>query len=83
VQLIRNATPLFDLMSYKGATDKRRFYEEVTLPRNLVVLGDAVCTFNPAYGQGMTTAALQAIALQQQLQVRPIRVLDGVQAANV
>ena len=48
---MRHATPLFDLMSYKGATDKRRFYEEVTLPRNLVVLGDAVCTFNPAYGQ--------------------------------
>ena len=47
VQLMRHATPLFDPIAYKGATNKRRFYEEVDLPRNLVVLGDAVCTFNP------------------------------------
>ena len=67
---MRHATPLFDPISYKGATNKRRFYEEVELPRNLVVLGDAVCTFNPAYGQGMTTASLHALALQKQLQVR-------------
>ncbi len=46
-QLMRHATPLFDPIQYKGATNKRRFYEEVQLPRNLVVLGDAVCTFNP------------------------------------
>ena len=44
---MRHATPLFDPIQYKGATNKRRFYEEVQLPRNLVVLGDAVCTFNP------------------------------------
>ena len=48
-----------------------------------VVLGDAVCTFNPAYGQGVTTAALQASALQKQLQVRwlgPVRI-QGVDEA--
>ena len=70
---MRHATPLFDPISHKGATNKRRFYEEVKLPRNLVVLGDAVCTYNPAYGQGMTTAALHVSALQKQLQVRLIR----------
>ena len=47
VQLIRQATLVFGPIQYKGATNKRRFYEEVELPRNLVVLGDAVCTFNP------------------------------------
>ena len=69
-QLLRHATPLFEPQPYRGATDRRRFFEEVELPRNLVVLGDAVATFNPSYGQGMTTAALQAEALQRQLRVR-------------
>ena len=71
VQLMRVAKPLFDPVAYRGATNRRRYYEEVALPRNLVVLGDAVCTFNPAYGQGISTAALQAATLQTQLQVKP------------
>jgi 2-polyprenyl-6-methoxyphenol hydroxylase-like FAD-dependent oxidoreductase len=32
-----------------------------------VVVGDAACAFNPVYGQGITTAALGALALDQSL----------------
>ena len=39
-------------------------------PEGFVVLGDAICSFNPVYGQGMTVAVMEAIELDRGLRER-------------
>lgn len=43
----------------------RRRIEAVQLPQGYAVLGDAICSFDPAWGQGMSVAALEAVALNE------------------
>jgi 2-polyprenyl-6-methoxyphenol hydroxylase-like FAD-dependent oxidoreductase len=42
----------------------RRYDKMKRFPKGLAVIGDAVCSFNPVYGQGMTSSAIQAKALR-------------------
>ncbi|MFD8206629.1 FAD-dependent oxidoreductase [Streptomyces sp. NPDC059695] len=46
---------------------RRRFADLTDFPGGLVVLGDAMATVNPVYGQGLTLAALQASSLHVHL----------------
>jgi uncharacterized protein (TIGR02246 family) len=63
--VLRDATPIGEIaISRSTAAGWRRYDRMPRLPNGLLVLGDALCNLNPLYGQGMTLAGLQALALR-------------------
>jgi 2-polyprenyl-6-methoxyphenol hydroxylase-like FAD-dependent oxidoreductase len=59
---------LTDVTTFRYPASVRRDYHRCgRLPAGLVALGDAVASFNPLYGQGMTSAAMQAATLSSYL----------------
>lgn len=71
-KLIKEAQPISPIYSYRRTENRLRHYEKLSrLPDGIVAVGDAVCCFNPVYGQGMTVGALGAITLDQCLQNHP------------
>ncbi|SCL53278.1 2-polyprenyl-6-methoxyphenol hydroxylase [Micromonospora eburnea] len=66
--LIKKAEPLSDIETRQFPAARRRYFERLRqLPAGYVALGDTVCSFNPIYGQGMTAATLEALALGRSL----------------
>jgi len=63
--------PIGEINTYHQADSRRRDYHLVALPARLVSVGDAVASFNPVYGQGMSSAALHASCLSAYLRGAP------------
>jgi 2-polyprenyl-6-methoxyphenol hydroxylase-like FAD-dependent oxidoreductase len=62
----RAAEPLAEVSVHRFPANRWRRYDKMSrLPDGFVVLGDAVCSFNPIYGQGMTIAAIEALILRE------------------
>jgi 2-polyprenyl-6-methoxyphenol hydroxylase-like FAD-dependent oxidoreductase len=63
-ELIARTEPLTDPAVHRFPSSQRRLFERLDrLPAGYVAVGDAVCSFNPIYGQGMTCATREAVAL--------------------
>jgi 2-polyprenyl-6-methoxyphenol hydroxylase-like FAD-dependent oxidoreductase len=61
-----------DVITYHQADSRRRDFDELTrFPAGLIAAGDAVASFNPVYGQGMTSAMLHASCLSAYLHENP------------
>ena len=66
---ICTAEPISPIYGFRRTDNQWRHYEDLKRwPGGLLVIGDAVCCFNPVYAQGMTVAAMGASLLDKHLQ---------------
>ena len=65
-KMLRDAEPLTPVYLFARTASRRNAFEDVeNWPGGLVAVGDAVCAFNPVYGQGMTVAAMEALLFRR------------------
>ncbi|MGH3713690.1 MAG: NAD(P)/FAD-dependent oxidoreductase [Micromonosporaceae bacterium] len=68
VAALRGAEQLAEVARHRFPASRWRRYDRMRrLPYGLIAFGDAVCSLNPTFGQGMTVATLQAVALADAL----------------
>ena len=65
-EVVERAEPLGPIATYRRTENRWRHYESLERPLDgFLAVGDALRTFNPLYGQGMSTAVLTAEALDR------------------
>ncbi|OBJ53730.1 2-polyprenyl-6-methoxyphenol hydroxylase-like oxidoreductase, partial [Mycobacterium sp. 1423905.2] len=65
----RAGDPLAEVSTHRFASSRWRRYDKMSrMPAGFLVFGDAICSVNPVYGQGITLAAIQSMVLRQCLQ---------------
>jgi 2-polyprenyl-6-methoxyphenol hydroxylase-like FAD-dependent oxidoreductase len=68
---IRSAPLVGGVHRFALPESSRRHYERLPgLPDGLLPIGDAICRFNPIYGQGMSVAGIEACILKDLLRAR-------------
>jgi 2-polyprenyl-6-methoxyphenol hydroxylase-like FAD-dependent oxidoreductase len=68
---IRQGTPIGEMAFHKYPTSRWRRYDQMNrFPDGIIPFGDAVVSFNPTFGQGMTMTAIQAGNLLRSLESR-------------
>jgi 2-polyprenyl-6-methoxyphenol hydroxylase-like FAD-dependent oxidoreductase len=69
-QFIQEWEPVDEPVRFKFPASVWRHYEALSrFPEGLLVMGDAVCSFNPVYAQGMTVAGMEALTLRRHLEL--------------
>ncbi|MFJ9752325.1 NAD(P)/FAD-dependent oxidoreductase [Streptomyces chartreusis] len=72
-ELLKNAEPLGDVATTRSTANHRRYYEKAKhWPDGFAVLGDAIASYNPVYGHGLTVAAQCALAVRDILRTTPL-----------
>jgi 2-polyprenyl-6-methoxyphenol hydroxylase-like FAD-dependent oxidoreductase len=70
-ELISAAEPVTEPHHFKFPKSVRRHFERLeTFPEGLLPIADAICHYNPVYGQGMSAASREARALGELLAAR-------------